>query len=413
MGSLSMLAENASSDDTNHRTGQDRELCVLGRLSPASACGRFSGSQCLLTLLLLGVLFGVLTPTGSALDRNGSVHSAQTYPRTNHSPSPIEQVRFNQRAVPFGQGVTVGPGAGNLEIQFAAPASGASEYLRYRLLGFDAGWKEAGNERRVLYDHLAPGRYEFAFQQSVSGNWDGSAVQSIPVNVTAPYWQTGEFRALCILLLLVVILGLHKLRVSHLVQHVRKLQETVARTKAELTLAAKIAGDAQEVLKEQALKDNLTGLWNRKALFAMLQKEVYRAQRDEFPITLVMIDMDHFKAINDTHGHLIGDEVLREAASRLSEVMRPYDFAGRYGGEEFLIILPSCPRRYGAQRAEDFRRAIAERPFMTALGPLAVTCSVGIAVYDDAMKPEDLIHRADEALYRAKSYGRNCVCAAS
>jgi diguanylate cyclase (GGDEF)-like protein len=124
-----------------------------------------------------------------------------------------------------------------------------------------------------------------------------------------------------------------------------------------------------------------------------------------------MIDMDHFKRINDTHGHLTGDEVLREAARRLTEAMRPYDFAGRYGGEEFLIVLPSCSPHNGIQRAEDFRRAIAEAPVLTALGPLAVTCSLGVAAYDGAMRPEELIHQADEALYRAKRMGRNCVCA--
>jgi two-component system, cell cycle response regulator len=126
-----------------------------------------------------------------------------------------------------------------------------------------------------------------------------------------------------------------------------------------------------------------------------------------------MIDMDHFKKINDTHGHLTGDEVLREAANRLTEVMRPYDFAGRYGGEEFLVVLPSCSPHNGLQRAEDFRRVIAGLPVSTGVGPLAVTCSLGVAAYDGSMPLEDLIHRADEALYRAKRKGRNCVCGAS
>jgi diguanylate cyclase (GGDEF)-like protein len=189
------------------------------------------------------------------------------------------------------------------------------------------------------------------------------------------------------------------------------LQEAVNQTRAELTLTARTARDAQEALKEQALKDGLTRLWNRRAVFAMLEKELYRARRDHFPVTLVMIDLDHFKNINDTYGHPAGDEVLREAASRLTEVMRPYDFIGRYGGEEFLVVLPSCSSHHGVQRAEEFRRVIAARPVFTAAGPLSVTCSVGVAAYDEAMPPDDLIGRADEALYRAKRLGRNCVCA--
>jgi diguanylate cyclase (GGDEF)-like protein len=211
---------------------------------------------------------------------------------------------------------------------------------------------------------------------------------------------------------MILIVVLYKLRVSYLVKHNRRLQDTVSQTKAELTLTAKIAGDAQESLKEQALRDSLTGLWNRRAIFTMLEREIHRAQRDRFPITLVMIDLDHFKNINDTHGHLIGDDVLRETASRLTDTMRPYDFAGRYGGEEFLIVLPSCSPQNGLQRAEHFRRAIAGMPVPTCIGPLAVTCSLGVASWDEGMPPEDLIHRADEALYRAKHQGRNCVCAA-
>jgi diguanylate cyclase (GGDEF)-like protein len=318
-------------------------------------------------------------------------------------------MRFNQRPVPFEHGVRVGPGTGNLEIQFAVPAPRVEDRLRYRLLGIDADWREAGKDRTLRY-HLAPGHYEFDFQDEIGRRRD-SAVESIPITVTAVYWQSARVQALCIIFLLMLILLLHRLRVFYLSRHNRKLQEAVTQTRAELTLTARTARDAQEALREQALKDGLTGLWNRRAIFAMLEREIYRAQRDRLPITLVMIDLDHFKNINDTYGHPTGDEVLREAASRLIEVMRPYDFIGRYGGEEFLIVLPSCSPHNGVQRAEEFRRAIATRPVFTAAGQLTVTCSAGVAAYDEAMPPDDLIHRADEALYRAKRLGRNCVCA--
>ncbi len=385
-----------------------------------------SGSPILKTLLLSGLLFGVLTPAHKAAGqavpanqtglllvstaRGAGIHAA--HEDATHLRSLIEQVRFNEATLDFGQGVTVGPDPGSLEIQFTAPASTSSDPLRYRLLGFDKEWKDAGKERTVIYNHLAPGRYEFDFQQAATSGLRGSVVESIPITVVAPYWQTPWFRSAAIFFLLFLILALYKLRVSVLMRHNKKLQEAVNQTKAELTLAAKVAGDAQVALKEQALKDSLTGLWNRRAIFAMLEREVCRAQRDRFPITLVMIDLDHFKKINDTYGHLTGDEVLREAAARLTEAMRPYDFAGRYGGEEFLVVLPSCSPHNGIQRAEEFRRVLAARPVPTAIGPLAITCSLGVAAYDDAMPPEDLIHRADAALYRAKRFGRNCVVAA-
>jgi diguanylate cyclase (GGDEF)-like protein len=421
-----MLAAHPRPDDITRRTEQERESCVPSGSPPVCEGGcLLSRCQIFLTLLLL---FGVLPPVCSAVDhpdatdqnrpfrligttRPAGLHAAHGEMQASHSRSLIEEVRFNHTPLAFQTGVTAGPGAGDLEIQFTTPAAGVSDPVRYRLLGFDTEWKEAGKEREVVYNHLVPGRYEFDFEATQSGGSRGSVVESIPITVIEPYWQTGWFRSLCAIFLMFVILALHRLRVRYLVRHALKLQETVNQTKAELTLAAKVAGDAQEALKEQALKDGLTGLWNRRAIFAMLEREICRAQRDRFPITLVMIDLDHFKRINDTHGHLIGDEVLREAAGRLVEAMRPYDFAGRYGGEEFMVVLPSCSPLNGVRRAEAFRRALAERPVPTALGPLAVTCSLGVAAYDGAMPPEDLIHHADAALYRAKRMGRNCVCA--
>ncbi len=385
-----------------------------------------AGCRRLPALLLLGILFGTATPYCFAFEqldvatpnqhfvlantaRVAGVHPAHGELPTTHLRSVIDEVRFNQKELSFEEGVKIGPETGDLEIHFA-PAPGGANHLRYRLLGFDKEWKEAGKEREVFYNDLAPGRYEFDFQEAEGSGLRGSVVESLPITVVAPYWQTGAVRTLSIVGLLLFIFVLYKLRVGYLVKHNQKLQETVSQTKAELTLAAKIAGDAQVALKEQALKDSLTGLWNRRAIFSMLEREICRAQRDRLSITLVMIDLDHFKDINDTHGHLTGDDVLREVAGRLVDLMRPYDFAGRYGGEEFLIVLPSCSPHNGVQRAEGFRRVVAERPVPTAIGPLSVTCSLGVAAFDEAMTPEDLIHRADEALYRAKRQGRNCVC---
>jgi len=419
MGAGSISARYAPRDDRPR--GQDR-----GRWTDSAAVRRrLPDWRVRLTPLVAGALLSLVAPSCRAVELPGQAGHFQRASsaraigyRAGHSEMPgrdprslIQQVRFNQKAVSFDPAVTVGPEAGVLDIQLAPPAPGGFDRLRYRMLGIDTGWKEAGKERDLLYNHLAPGHYEFDYQQAETGGLRGSVVESIPVTVIAPYWQTANFHNLCIFLLLLMVLILYKLRVGLLVKRARKLQETVSQARAELTLTARIADDAQEALKEQALRDSLTGLWNRGAIFAMLEREVCRAQRDRCPITLIMIDLDHFKRINDTYGHPAGDEVLREAANRLFEVMRPYDFAGRYGGEEFLVVLPSCSPPNGVQRAEDFRRAMAEKPFGTAAGPLAITCSLGVAAFDYPMPPEDLIQRADEALYRAKRKGRNCVCA--
>jgi diguanylate cyclase (GGDEF)-like protein len=431
-----MLAADVRFDDPTGRTDPDREPWLPAaspwgeyrNLSAESWTVRLSKLR-LLSILLFGFLLGVLAPISSAIAQAGATnhdglslfssvgsvgaHPAHRTAALSHPRALIDQVRFNQIVLPFEQGVTVGPLPGDLEIQFAAPASAASDHLRYRLVGFDSDWTEAGKEREAIYSKLPPGNYQLDFEEADSASLGGSVMASLPIVVVPPYWQTGRFRAMCGILLLVVIFLIYKLRVHYLLRKAKGLEEEVNQTKAELHLAVKIAGDAQRTLKEQALKDSLTGLWNRRAIFAMLEKEVCRAERDHLPITLVMIDLDHFKTINDNYGHLTGDAVLREAANRIFELMRPYDFVGRYGGEEFLIVLPGCSPGNGIQRAEDFRRIIADRPVPTSFGPLPVTCSLGVAAYDRAMPPEHLIHQADEALYRAKRLGRNCVCVGS
>ncbi|MGB6871784.1 MAG: GGDEF domain-containing protein [Acidobacteriaceae bacterium] len=417
-----MRAVSVRFDDRGRRAAKEQKVPAAAGSPPVRRRGRLP-SRLLLGLILSGFLIAALAPISSAagnpdegtdghfalaVAKNGNRPRGET--QAEHLESLIEQMRFNQRPIPFEQGVTVGPGGGELEIQFAAPASGTYDQMRYRLLGFESQWREVREVGEVLHYHLAPGHYEFDFQAE-SRRVRGSVVDSIPITVTAPYWQTARFRSLCIFILLLLVLFLHRLRVRYLKTHNRKLQDTVNQTRAELTLTARTARDAQEALKEQALRDGLTGLWNRRAVFSMLEKEIYRAQRDRCPVTVVMIDLDHFKNVNDTFGHPTGDEVLREAANRLVEVMRPYDFIGRYGGEEFLVVLPSCSSHHGVQRAEEFRRVIAARPVFTAAGQLAITCSVGVAAYDEGQPPDDLVHRADEALYGAKRLGRNCVCA--
>jgi two-component system cell cycle response regulator len=173
---------------------------------------------------------------------------------------------------------------------------------------------------------------------------------------------------------------------------------------------------AREALREQATRDALTGLWNRAAIFDILQRELARASREAALLAIVMMDLDWFKQVNDRHGHLTGDAVLREAARRMRTSIRPYDAAGRYGGEEFLITLPGCNGDSGAAQAERLRRAIGGEPFPTPAGILDVTCSLGVAWTEPAenLDADLLVHNADAALYLAKNRGRNRVeCAAA
>ena len=408
-----MLAGFVRPDDRSRRTQQVRVSPPSSGFPPASlrrglpALVRLRTTS-LPSLLVLGSVFGVLALACSAVD------TAHAQARTTRPRPVIQQVHFNEAPLSFDQDVTAGPGSGNLEIQFAAPESAAPDraHLRYRLLGLDLDWTDAGKERQAIYNKLPPGHYVFELEELDAGNTSGPGVASLRIEVIPQYWQTVPFRTMCAILLALFGLTAWKLRVHNLIQRAKNLELQVSQAKGELQLAKKVADDAQRALKEQALTDSLTEFWNRRAIFAMLDREICRAQRDHLPITLVMIDLDHFKAVNDTHGHLAGDAVLQESAQRISQLMRPYDFAGRYGGEEFLIVLSGCSPTNGLQRAEDFRRAIADTAFPTPSGPLTVTCSLGVASHDGTMPIEDLIHLADQAMYRAKRLGRNRVHAA-
>jgi len=165
----------------------------------------------------------------------------------------------------------------------------------------------------------------------------------------------------------------------------------------------------REQLREKATHDPLTGLLTRGAFLEFYDRELLKARRTETPLSLIMADLDHFKQINDCHGHLAGDDVLREAARRLAATFRRSDAVGRYGGEEFVALAASCGMNDALALAERFRQSITAKPFETSAGPVVVTTSVGVASASGASDPGQLLKAADEALYRAKAAGRNRV----
>ncbi len=168
---------------------------------------------------------------------------------------------------------------------------------------------------------------------------------------------------------------------------------------------------AREEQREQATHDSLTRVWNRPAILEILQRELDRTARENVPLTVIMVDLDHFKLVNDTHGHVAGDTVLREAVRRMQASMRSYDAIGRYGGEEFLIVLPRCDSENSRNQAERLRAAIAAESMKLSEGAIPLTASFGVTTVIDASQAtsELLIYAADEALYQAKREGRNRV----
>ena len=167
----------------------------------------------------------------------------------------------------------------------------------------------------------------------------------------------------------------------------------------------------QEELRVKATHDDLTGVFNRGTILGILQRELDQVARSGMPVAIVLADLDDFKQVNDTHGHVMGDAVLRDAAKRLGIPMRPYDALGRYGGEEFLIVLPGCSMTGALQAAERIRAFVAGRPVDTPSGAVSITVSLGVAAVDKGQSPnlDALILAADQALYRAKRAGRNRV----
>jgi diguanylate cyclase (GGDEF)-like protein len=167
--------------------------------------------------------------------------------------------------------------------------------------------------------------------------------------------------------------------------------------------------EAQEALHREATHDALTGLWNRRAILEILERELLRSQRESNSIGIIMADVDHFKAVNDSRGHADGDVVLRIVASAIAAAVRPYDSVGRYGGEEFLIIAPGCDENETWHLAERVRSSVANCTIVLAGERVAVSLSIGIACGRGPEQSDPLLRTADLAMYQAKSAGRNRV----
>ena len=190
----------------------------------------------------------------------------------------------------------------------------------------------------------------------------------------------------------------------------RRLLISVVMDITERTRAEREVGALQEQLRQQATRDALTGLHNRRYLEEWLGRELIRAARAGHPVSLIMSDLDHFKAVNDACGHLAGDEELRVFGDLMKRHARESDICCRYGGEEFLLVLPGMPEEKAIERAELLRRELATTPVDCDASRIAVTASFGVATFPrDGRTGDDLIAAADDAMYAAKAAGRNRV----
>lgn len=185
--------------------------------------------------------------------------------------------------------------------------------------------------------------------------------------------------------------------------------------KQEIAAQNEELAEANARLELIAITDQLTGAYNRRYIMREIEQELAISIRHGLPLSITMIDIDHFKEINDTHGHQVGDEVLKEVVQVLSSSMRASDLLGRYGGEEFIVIAPLTGQQEALVLAERLREIVSKWPFETTYGFMKLTISLGVATYDGKTEAypntilEQLLARADAEMYKAKSAGRNCV----
>jgi diguanylate cyclase (GGDEF)-like protein len=352
----------------------------------------------------------------------------------SRSPEPppvsIEEVRINNndiRPETLSGILHIPPGAGNLEFVYTGIDFAAPRQMRfwYRLENFDKDWVEAGTRRAAYYTNIPPGGYRF---EVVAQNADGvksAAGASVVAFILEPrFYQTRWFYCATALLLFALIWAVYRLRIRQIESHQKQLQELVdvrtaalqievaerKRTEIELDAARHAAEEARADAEHRATHDFLSGIYNRAAIIEVLNREAVRCQREGQPMSVLVADIDHFKAINDTYGHLVGDEVIKLIVSRMAVALRAYDSVGRFGGEEFLIVVPNCAASEAVVVAERLRISVAEERFTIGQLAIPVSVSVGVSTRTEASQDVDwALQVADSALYKAKAKGRNRV----
>jgi diguanylate cyclase (GGDEF)-like protein len=324
----------------------------------------------------------------------------------------IIEARIGERLLPLEGACKLPWSRQDMSFQFAAPDSINRAGLRfhYRLAGLQPDWIES-RDQTAHFQTLPPGEYSFEVyaQDSVSGTH--SVTTAYRFRVMPPWWRTWWLYTLCGIACCLVMAWIFRLRTRKLLAQQRRLEGMVLERTSELEAS-------REELRRQATHDGLTGLLDRLAVLEAFDQELARARRDGTPLTLVLADIDHFKQINDSYGHLAGDEALRRFSAALAGRVRTYDHVGRYGGEEFLLVLVGIDSgdSVGVKSAGIQERLAALHKSISGLNvkydgaEFVITCSLGIVQLDDLQGGGDqklALAAADEALYEAKRGGRN------
>lgn len=294
---------------------------------------------------------------------------------------------------------------------------------RTKLEGFDQDWVDRGTSHTAEYTNLLPGHYLFSVSAAYpDGAW--SAPASVKFTIEPYFWQRLEFVIAIGFLSIALLYGGYHLRIIRIRDKERQLAAQVAAQTAvlqqqteqlhlvveEKTLLATQLQQQSEAFALQARQDGLTGLANRRAFDERLAQEFNRANRLHHSLCMIMLDIDHFKRINDQWSHVAGDLVLKRIADIFATTVRDIDLAARWGGEEFVLLLPDVELVEGVEIAERLRSHLARTDFSDIAPGLKVTASFGVAVNSGYAHYEKMLSKVDSLLYQAKNQGRDQVC---
>ena len=310
----------------------------------------------------------------------------------------------------------------NLPLQFqissTAMRNRSELVFKYRMEGLQPDWLQS-QDGVAVFSGLPPGEYTFAALASNSGLDATSATINMRVTILPPWWRSKWFYALCVVAVLLLGLVVDRLRAQQLRERSRELggmvrERTVELEKRRLELEERTQEleASREQLRIQAIQDGLTGLLNHVAILRAFAAEMERARRESRTLVLAMVDLDNFKGVNDVYGHLAGDEALRFFAKAVNAAIRTYDHAGRYGGEEFLLVLGEVPAADAQRRLSLLHALTSNIEVAVGEAKFIITCSIGAVVYNPTQgieSMESLLTTADQALYFAKESGRNRV----
>ncbi len=338
----------------------------------------------------------------------------------------VEALQADGRPLSFvGQGeVSVPAGTRRLAISYAALTYLSPQGVRYRsrLDGFDRDWVPRGSMRTVEFTSLPPGDYVLRVEAANGESAPTGQAAVLRLRIEPHWWQRTEVRVIALLAVLLLGWGLYWRRMVQYRRNTERLERLVDRRTDDLRRQAEQLAEADRekqglldrlgaqarLLERQAHQDTLTGLPNRRALEERARAEVARMQGGA-ALSLAVLDIDHFKRINDQRSHAIGDAVLRRFAQVVSEACRPGDFMARHGGEEFVLLLPGLPLEAAVQLCERMRVAVQESDLPEVAQGLPVTVSIGVVEGAGGADFDALMQAADAALYRAKNGGRNRV----